>query len=51
MPIGNGWRVRISDGQHMQFVSGFEAKSKAEEWVRNSSHAWIDSLKTLAERL
>ena len=31
MPIGKGWRVRISDGQRMQFVSGFDAKAKAEE--------------------
>lgn len=51
MPIGNGWRVRISDGQHMQFVSGFDAKSSAEEWVRNSSPAWLDNLKTITERL
>ena len=51
MPIGNGWHVRIFDGQRMQFISGFEAKASAEEWVRNSSHAWLDALKTAAERL
>ena len=51
MPAGNGWRVRISDGQHLQFVSGFDAKSQAEEWVRSSSSAWLDRLKTTAERL
>jgi len=51
MPIGNGWRVRISDGSRMQFVSGFEAKAMAEEWVRSSSHAWLDTLKTASERL
>jgi hypothetical protein len=51
MPIGNGWRVRISDGRRLQFVSGFEAKSAAEEWVRNSSHAWLAKLKTIVERL
>jgi hypothetical protein len=51
MPIGNGWRVRITDGQRMQFVGGFEAKAKAEEWVRNSSRSWLDALKTASERL
>lgn len=51
MPIGNGWRVRISDGRRMQFVGGFDAKAKAEEWARNSAHAWLDTLKTLSERL
>jgi hypothetical protein len=51
MPIGNGWRVRISDGRHLQFVSGFDAKSHAEEWVRCSAHAWLDKLKTISERL
>lgn len=51
MPTGNGWRVRISDGQHMQFVSGFEARAKAEEWVRSSSQAWLDALRKAAERL
>ena len=51
LPIGNGWRVRISDGRHLQFVSGFDAKSNAEEWVRNSSSAWLDKLKTITERL
>jgi len=51
MPIGNGWRVRISDGQRMQFVGGFEAQAKAEEWVRKSSRAWLDTLKSLPERL
>ena len=51
LPIGNGWRVRISDGRHLQFVSGFDAKSHAEEWVRNSSPTWLDKLKTITERL
>lgn len=51
IPIGNGWRVRISDGRQLQFVSGFDARSKAEEWVRSSSPAWLDKLKTIAERL
>ena len=51
LPIGNGWRVRISDGQRMQFVAGFEAQSKAEEWARNSARTWLDKLKTLPERL
>jgi hypothetical protein len=36
MPSGNGWRMRIADGQRLQFVSGFDAKSAAEEWVRSS---------------
>ena len=51
MPIGNGWRVRISDGQRLHFVSGFDAKSAAEEWVNNSSRAWLAKLGTLVERL
>ncbi len=51
MPAGTGWRVRISDGQRMQFVSGFDARVTAEEWVRSSSHAWLDTLKNAAERL
>lgn len=51
LPIGNGWRVRITDGRHLQFVSGFDAKSKAEEWVRSSSTIWLDSLKHAIERL
>jgi len=51
LPIGNGWRVRISDGQRMQFVGGFDARAKAEDWVRNSSRDWLDKLKTLPERL
>ena len=51
LPIGNGWRVRISDGRHLQFVSGFDAKSHAEEWVRSSSPAWLDKLKTITDRL
>ena len=51
LPIGDGWRVRISDGQRLQFVSGFDAKSSAEEWVRTSSHAWLDTLKNATERL
>jgi len=56
MPIGNGWRVRISDGRRLQFVSGFDAKnfdakSNAEEWVRCSAHGWLDKLKTISERL
>ena len=51
LPIGNGWRVRISDERRMQFVSGFDAKSSAEEWVRSSSPAWLDTLKNATERL
>lgn len=51
MPIGNCWRVRISDGQRMQFIGGFEAQAKAEEWIRTSSGAWLDTLKHLPERL
>ncbi len=51
MPTGAGWRVCISDGQRMQFVSGFDARTTAEEWVRRSSHAWLDTLKNAAERL
>jgi hypothetical protein len=51
LPIGNGWRVRISDGRHLQFVSGFDAKSHADEWVRNSSSTWLTKLKRIAERL
>ena len=51
MPIGNGWRVRISDGQRLQFVSGFDAKSAAEEWVNSSSRAWLAKLATVVERL
>jgi hypothetical protein len=51
MPSGNGWRVRIADGQRLQFVSGFAAKSAAEEWVRSSSRAWLAKLPTIVERL
>jgi hypothetical protein len=51
MPIGNDWPVRISDGRRLQFVSVFEAKSSAEAWVRNSSHAWLNKLRTIAEHL
>lgn len=51
LPIGNGWRVRITDGRHLQFVSGFDAKSNAEEWVSSSSSPWLDKLKTITERL
>ncbi|MBI3704783.1 MAG: hypothetical protein HY244_13295 [Rhizobiales bacterium] len=51
MPIGSGWRVRISDGQSMHFVSGFDAKSQAEEWVRSSSTAWLKTIKNAPERL
>ena len=36
MPIGNGWRMRMCDGQRLQFVGGFEAR---------------DALQTAAERL
>lgn len=51
LPIGNGWRVRITDGRHLQFVSGFDAKNNAEEWVRNSSSGWLDKFKAITERL
>ncbi|MDP2410314.1 MAG: hypothetical protein Q8M26_08510 [Pseudolabrys sp.] len=51
LPIGNGWRVRISDGNHLQFISGFETQSDAEQWVRTSARAWLAKLETVAERL
>jgi hypothetical protein len=51
LPIGNGWRVRIADGEHLQFVIGFDASGNAEERGRASSRTWLDRLKTLAERL
>lgn len=51
MPIGNGWRVRISDGQRLQFVGGFDAKAAADEWVRRSSAGWLAKLKDITERL
>jgi len=51
MPIGNGWRVRIADGRRLQFVSGFEAKSDAEQWAHTSAHAWLTKLRTIVEHL
>lgn len=51
LPIGNGWRVRISDGRHLQFVGGFEDKDHADDWVRRSSSAWLAKLKTIARSL
>lgn len=51
MPIDNGWRVRIADGRRLQFVSGFEAKSDAEQWARHSAHAWLTKLRTIVEHL
>jgi hypothetical protein len=51
LPMRNGWRVRITDGKHLQFVSGFEAKRDAEEWVRRSSQSWLAKLSTVADRL
>jgi hypothetical protein len=51
LPIGGGWRVRIYDGRHLQFIGGFDAKDRAEEWVRISSATWLSRLKNLAERL
>jgi hypothetical protein len=51
MPMHNGWRVRISDGTHLQFVSGFAAKHDADEWIRRSSQSWLAKLNTIAERL
>jgi hypothetical protein len=51
LPIGKGWRVRISDGRHLQFIGGFDAKDRADEWVRTSSSNWLDKLKTLTDRL
>lgn len=51
LPIGDGWRVRISDGQRLHFVSGFAAKSAAEEWARHSARAWLANLRAFAERL
>lgn len=51
MPIGNGWRVRIFDGRHLQFVSGFNTKRDAEDWIRKSSQLWLSNLDTLVDRL
>ncbi len=51
VPVGNGWRVRISDGVRMQFVSGFDGKAAAEEWITSSAPAWLAALQTAAERL
>ena len=51
LPIGNGWRVRISDGQHLHFVGGFDAEDKANEWVRNASSAWLAKRKKATEHL
>lgn len=56
LPLGKGWRVRISDGRHLQFIGGFDANDRAEEWVHTSSSTWLDKfrldkLKTLTDRL
>ena len=51
MPIGSGWRVRIWDGQRLQFIGGFDAKSEAEEWVRKAMPSWLKKLQTAADRL
>jgi len=51
LPIGIGWRVRISDGRHLQFVGGFARKNDAEDWVRRSSSAWLAKLKKIADSL
>ena len=51
MPIHNGSRVGISDGKQLQFVSGFDAKRDADEWIRNSSQTWLAKLNTAFERL
>jgi len=51
MPIGNGWSVRIAGGRRLQFVSGFEAKSDAEQWAHTSAHAWLTKLRTIVEHL
>ena len=48
LPIGNGWRVRISDGQRLQFVGSVDTKASAADRVRHSSPAWLTRLKKFA---
>ena len=51
VPAGNCWRVCISDGKRMLFVSGFETKQSADEWIRSSAVSWIAKLETPSEHL
>jgi hypothetical protein len=51
LPIGGGWRVRIDDGRHLQFVSGFAARSDAEEWISSAAQAWLATLSQINGRL
>lgn len=51
LPIGNGWRVRIADGERLQFIGGFDAKTAADDWVRRFAAGWLTKLKDFGGRL
>jgi hypothetical protein len=50
-PAGGGWRVRIDDGRRLHFVSGFAARSDAEEWIRTAAQGWLATLRQISGRL
>lgn len=51
IPIGDFWRVRIQDGERLQFVSGFAKRSEAEEWIKRGAARWLAGLQHSATRL
>jgi len=45
---GDGWRVRITERDRTQYISGFDSQEQAASWIAQEAEAWLGKLKRIA---
>jgi len=45
---GDSWRVRITEQQRTQYISGFDSEEQAASWIAQEADAWLIKLRRLA---
>jgi hypothetical protein len=44
---GDSWRVRITEPQRTQYISGFDSEEQAASWIAQEADAWLGKLRRL----